>query len=114
MTPVLVSVFSAIIAVLSLAFNYFTLRKRRDLEKASEIARLHQLWWSAEIKSARERVIKYVRDWERSGDRDTPVLRSYTSNEGFEDERMLIGRIAYFFSDLNAYIAEGLASESFA
>lgn len=114
MSPVYISVISAAVAVISLLFNFLTLKFRRDLEKSAEIARLHQIWWSEEMRLTREEVIKFVNDWEKSDRQETPIIRSYRTNEGYEAERHLIGRIAYFFSDLNAFIDEGLASESFA
>ena len=114
MTPVVISIVSAAVAVISLLFNFITLKLRRDLEKRAEIARLHEMWWSEELKAAREEVIGFVLEWEKADKKETPILRSYRTNEGYDRERKTIGRIAYFFSDLNAFIDEGLASERFA
>lgn len=109
-----ISIVSAVIAAISLSINLLTLKFRRDLEKSAEIARLHEIWWSDEMKKIREEAIEFVRDWEEADKKESPIIASYRTNEGYERERFLIGRIAYFFSDLNAFIDEGLASERFA
>ena len=107
MNPVYISIISAIIATKSLLLNLLTLKFRRDLEKSAAIARLHEIWWSDEMKRTREEAINFVRDWENAGKNETPIIESYRTNHGYERERLLIGRIAYFFSDLNAFIDEG-------
>ncbi|MEM9291309.1 MAG: hypothetical protein AAGD01_06495 [Acidobacteriota bacterium] len=114
-TETIVAIVSAVVAILSFGFNAALYRARRRLESVSEVIRLHERWWSPEIKELRERVIKYVRGWETEEDHSLMILASYTdSNPRFESQRYEIGVLAYFFADLNAAIEEGVANERFA
>ena len=88
--------------------------KRRNSQTA-EVGRLHELWWGEQFNDARGDVYAFVKEWEDNNRTITPIIESYRKQlPALESERRTVGRIAFFFADLNAMIDEGLVSERFA
>ncbi len=106
---------SAAVAVTSFTCSIYIYFAQRRNSQTAEVGRLHELWWSEQFKDARRDVYAFVEEWEGNGRSITPIIESYREQlPALESERRTIGRIAFFFADLNAMIDEGLVSERFA
>jgi hypothetical protein len=106
---------SAIVALGSFLGAMSVYRSQRHMARAAEIARLHQMWWGDEFRETRNTVFGFVDEWEKNRKSVTPVIRSYQQQSAvFEPERRTIGRVAFFFADLNAMIDAGVVDEKFA
>jgi hypothetical protein len=56
-----------------------------------------------------------VEEWEANRGEPTPIILSYRNQDSaFSGERVEIGRIAFFFADLNAMLDERLVDEKLA
>lgn len=111
MDPVYISVASAIIALASFAFNFFTYRARLRSEQAHNAARLHEKWWSTDYAEARQTVYTIVEDWRRDGEKSRVFLNYYSSPQSYSErpaELEDFAKLVFFFADLNVYIDKGL------
>ena len=97
---------------LAALFIYWS-QKRQN--QSTEVARLHQMWWSNEIKGHRELAFKCVQEWNDNGKTVTPLIKSYRDNTtDYAEEKNSIAIVAFFFADLNAMLDEGLVNEKLA
>ena len=116
MNPVYISVASAIIALASFAFNFFTYRDRLRSEQAHNAARLHEKWWSTDYAEARQTVYNVVEDWKRDGRKSKEFLDYYSSPHSHQRPKELraFAKLVFFFADLNVYIDKGLIDSKLA
>lgn len=88
---------------------------QKQQNQSSEVARLHQMWWSEEMNAHRVAAFKCVTEWEANDKKVTPVIKSYReSSDNYSSEKKSIARVAFFFADLNAMIDEKLINEKLA
>lgn len=111
----LIAFASMLIALASLIGTVVMYAVQRRSSRIAEITRLHELWWGTELDGARKKIFPFIEEWNGGGGTITPIIRSYRGRSSeFEVERRMIGRIAFFFADLNAMIDAGLVHEGFA
>lgn len=101
------------LSIVAVAHTWWHRVSSRRSEQVAEVLRFHERWWGPDFLPLRESVFEYMHKWEVQGS-EMPLIASYKSRSGCEDERRNVGRLAYFFADLEAVIDEGLASERFA
>ena len=111
----LVSIAGVVVALSSFFLAGLAFMTNQKMSKASEVMRLHELWWGSEYKTYREAVNGYVEDFNDNGQADTPLIMSYGSrNDEYKEEKRMIAFIAFFFADMNVMIDERIISKKLA
>ncbi|MDW1665778.1 hypothetical protein R7F06_22590 [Vibrio sp. Vb2656] len=88
---------------------------QRKQNQSSEVARLHQMWWSEEMHTHRSTAFKCITEWEANDKKITPIIKSYRDGtNSYSMEKKSIARVAFFFADLNAMIDQGIINEKLA
>lgn len=91
------NIVSAIAAAGSFLGALAIYRNQRLQNQSSEVARLHQMWWSEEMHSHRAAAFKCVTDWEANDKKITPVIKSYREgSDEYSTEKKSIARVAFF------------------
>lgn len=110
-----INIFSASGAFGSFLAALFIFWSQKTQNQSTEVARLHQMWWSDELKGHREVAFNCVQEWNDNGKNSTPLIKSFRDRSAdFVEEKRSIARVAFFFADLNAMIDEGLVNRRLA
>lgn len=120
------SVILAVIAVISLCFNWRTTNNQRRLEQAINALKFHDKWWSEDYTSAREKVYNLVLDRKNGKGKRSQAFLDYQANmgstqkdseyisEALKDDVKAFTKVVFFFSDLYIYIKQELINEQLA